>query len=72
MSGNIVDLLEYATENDIRIDLLSDQTSCHDVYNGGYCPVGITFDERTRLLKEDQSLFKTLVDSTLRRHYSCY
>jgi urocanate hydratase len=67
--GNIVDLLEYATENDIRIDLLSDQTSCHDVYNGGYCPVGITFDERTRLLKEDQSLFKTLVDSTLRRHY---
>jgi urocanate hydratase len=68
-SGNIVDLLEYATKNDIKIDLLSDQTSCHDVYNGGYCPVDISFEERTRLLKEDFSLFKTLVDSTLRRHY---
>ena len=68
-SGNIVDLLEYATENDIKIDLLSDQTSCHDVYNGGYCPVDITFEERTRLLKEDPDLFKTLVDSTLKRHY---
>jgi urocanate hydratase len=29
----------------------------------------ISFEERTRLLKEDQSLFKTLVDSTLKRHY---
>jgi len=68
-SGNIVDLLEYATEKDIKIDLLSDQTSCHDVYNGGYCPVDVTFEERTRLLKEDSHLFKRLVDSTLRRHY---
>lgn len=68
-SGNIVDLLEYATEKDIKIDLLSDQTSCHDVYNGGYCPVDVSFEERTRLLKEDSHLFKRLVDSTLKRHY---
>ena len=45
--GNIVDLLEYAEEQAIRIDLLSDQTSCHAVYEGGYCPVGISFAERT-------------------------
>lgn len=67
--GNIVDLLEYANEKNIHIDLLSDQTSCHDVYNGGYCPVGITFDERTRLLKDDVTIFKAMVDATLKRHY---
>ena len=48
--GNIVDLLEFAEAQAIRIDLLSDQTSCHAVYEGGYCPVGISFAERTELL----------------------
>ncbi|XMB72818.1 urocanate hydratase [Mycoplasmatota bacterium WC30] len=67
--GNIVDLLEYANENNIYIDLLSDQTSCHAVYDGGYCPVGISFEERTRLLKEDKPRFIKLVDETLKRHY---
>lgn len=67
--GNIVDLLEYMDKNNIHIDLLSDQTSCHNVYNGGYCPVGISFDERTRLLAEDISKFRELVDETLHRHY---
>jgi urocanate hydratase len=36
--GNIIDLLEYAVEKNIHIDLLSDQTSCHAAYDGGYCP----------------------------------
>ena len=67
--GNIVDLLEYINENNIHVDLLSDQTSCHAVYDGGYCPVGITFEERTRLLEEDKSKFEKLVDKTLKRHY---
>ena len=67
--GNIVELLEFANEMNIHIDLLSDQTSCHDVYNGGYCPVDITFDQRTQLLKEDLPKFKSLVDLTLKRHY---
>ena len=39
--GNVVDLLEYADAHNEHIDLLSDQTSCHAVYDGGYCPVGI-------------------------------
>ncbi len=55
--GNIVDLLEYAASESIPIDLLSDQTSCHAVYEGGYCPAGISFEERTRLLSEDQETF---------------
>ena len=67
--GNIVDLLEYAASESIPIDLLSDQTSCHAVYEGGYCPAGISFEARTRLLSEDQETFCALVDRSLRRHY---
>ena len=67
--GNIVDLLEYAASESIPIDLLSDQTSCHAVYEGGYCPAGISIEERTRLLSEDQETFCALVDRSLRRHY---
>ena len=67
--GNIVDLLEYVNENNIHVDLLSDQTSCHNVYDGGYCPAGISFEERTRLLAEDKETFTKLVDQTLERHF---
>lgn len=68
--GNIVELLEYAVAQKIHIDLLSDQTSCHAVYEGGYCPQGITFEARTRMLTEDPSGFCKLVDKTLRQHFS--
>ena len=67
--GNVVDLLEYVIKNDIHVDLLSDQTSCHVPYDGGYCPQGITFEERTRLLAEDKEKFVVLVNKTLRHHY---
>lgn len=67
--GNIVDLLEYAMANDIHIDLLSDQTSCHAVYDGGYCPVGLSFKQRTEMLHNDHARFRNLVDKSLRRHY---
>jgi len=67
--GNIVDLLEYAVDRNVKIDLLSDQTSCHVAYTGGYCPQGITFEERTRLLAENRPKFCELVDKSLRRHY---
>ncbi|MGI6584530.1 MAG: urocanate hydratase [Lutisporaceae bacterium] len=67
--GNIVDLLEYAVNNNIEIHLLSDQTSCHAAYDGGYCPQGLTFDERTRMLKEDRKQFCKLVDKSLRHHF---
>ncbi len=66
--GNIVDLLEYMADKQYRVDLLSDQTSCHVVYDGGYCPVGLTFEERTRLLATDRDKFKELTDASLRRH----
>lgn len=67
--GNVVTLLEYAIEHDIHIDLLSDQTSCHVCYEGGYCPVSLTFEERTRMLNEDRAGFEREVDKGLKKHY---
>lgn len=68
--GNVVTLLEYARDQHIHIELLSDQTSCHAVYDGGYCPAGITFEERTRLLHENPDKFREQVDLSLRRHFA--
>lgn len=67
--GNIVDLLQYAVDNNIKIELLSDQTSCHVPYDGGYCPQGLTFEERTEMLANDKDKFCELVDQTLVKHY---
>ncbi|MCL2519974.1 MAG: urocanate hydratase [Spirochaetaceae bacterium] len=67
--GNIIDLLEYLIEQKVPIDLLSDQTSCHVPYDGGYCPQGISFEERTVMLKDNPAHFRQLVDKSLRHHY---
>ena len=67
--GNVVDLLEYAAKHKVHIDLLSDQTSCHAVYDGGYCPQGMSFAERTEMLANDKAGFRKRVDETLTRHY---
>ena len=67
--GNIVDLLEYAVAHGIHIDLLSDQTSCHNAYEGGYCPAGLTFEERTAMLHSDRDEFRRRVDASLKRHF---
>lgn len=67
--GNIVDLLEYAVEHNIKIELLSDQTSCHAVYDGGYCPKGVSFEERTEMIAKDPAKFRKLVDESLKAHF---
>ena len=67
--GNIVDLLEYAVNHKIHIDLLSDQTSCHNVYDGGYCPQGLTFEERTEMLATSREQFAIAADESLRKHF---
>ena len=67
--GNIVDLLQYALDNDKKVELLSDQTSCHVPYDGGYCPQGVSFEERTRLLAEDKEKFIGLVNKSLKKHF---
>ncbi|MCI9512899.1 MAG: urocanate hydratase [Oscillospiraceae bacterium] len=67
--GNIVDLLEYLYAQNVHVDLMSDQTSCHVPYDGGYCPQGLTFAQRTEMLDKDPEGFRALVDESLRRHY---
>lgn len=67
--GNIVDLLEYIVAHNIKVDLLSDQTSCHAVYEGGYCPQGLTHEEKNILLETDKEKFVEKVNKSLRRHF---
>jgi urocanate hydratase len=67
--GNVVDLWQYVLDHGIKVELASDQTSCHAVYEGGYTPAGMTFEEGRRILAEDQGRFRQLVDPSLRRQY---
>ncbi|MCP5050754.1 MAG: urocanate hydratase, partial [bacterium] len=67
--GNIVDLLEYCLQKNVKVELASDQTSCHDVYGGGYTPAGLTFEEGRALLKENPAQFKENVHQSLIKHF---
>lgn len=67
--GNIVDLWQYLVDRHIPVELASDQTSCHDAYGGGYTPVGLTFLEGRKLLKENPGLFRQKVDRSLTRQF---
>ena len=67
--GNIIDVWQYVVDNEIPVELASDQTSCHAVYEGGYTPAGISFEEGRDLLKNDREKFKDLVNSSLIKHY---
>ncbi|MBN1196500.1 MAG: urocanate hydratase, partial [Candidatus Aminicenantes bacterium] len=67
--GNVVDLWQYVHDNNIDVELASDQTSCHAVYDGGYTPAGIGFNEGRELLRRDQAAFRRLVDESLVRQY---
>ena len=67
--GNVVDLWNYVVENDITIELASDQTSCHAAYDGGYTPHGVTFEAGRELLRTDREQFNKLVDKSLRQQF---
>ena len=66
--GNVVDLWEYLADNNIQVDLGSDQTSLHNPYAGGYYPAGMTFEEANAMMSANPALFKEKVQETLRRH----
>ena len=68
--GNVVELLERMVERNISIDLLSDQTSLHNPWQGGYYPVTLSFEEGKVMMSENPSQFKVEVQETLRRHAS--
>lgn len=66
--GNIVALWERFVEDNIKIELGSDQTSLHNIDDLGYCPIGYTFAEAEQLMQTDKAKFMEKVYSTLRRH----
>ena len=65
--GNVVDLWERLAEEDIEVNLGSDQTSLHNPWAGGYYPVGLTLEESKRMMAEDPKEFKARVEESLRR-----
>lgn len=66
--GNIVELWERLVERNVRVDLGSDQTSLHNPFQGGYFPVGFSYDESAAMLSNDPEKFADEVRKTLRRH----
>ena len=66
--GNIVDVWESFYENNIMVDIGSDQTSLHNPWSGGYYPIGYTFEEANKLIYENPEKFKNEVKSTLKKH----
>ena len=66
--GNVVDLWERLAQEDIKVDLGSDQSSLHNPWAGGYYPVGYSFEESNRMMAEEPEKFKECVRESLRRH----
>jgi len=65
--GNVVDVWERFDRDTIFVHVGSDQTSLHIPWTGGYYPVGISYDEANRMIREEPELFKEKVQESLRR-----
>ncbi len=65
--GNIVDLWEKFADENIKVEMGSDQTSLHNPWSGGYYPVGLNFDESNQMMVDNPELFKEKVINSLRR-----
>lgn len=65
--GNVVDVWEKFDEENVKVDLGSDQTSCHNPWAGGYYPVGLTFEESKKMMANDPAQFKIEVQKSLVR-----
>lgn len=65
--GNVVDVWEKFAEENIQIDLGSDQTSLHNPWAGGYYPVGLSYEEANEMMATNPELFKKEVQKSLRR-----
>ena len=66
--GNIVDVWEKLEEENIYVDLGSDQTSLHNPWAGGYYPSDLSFDQANKMMTENPIEFKKKVQETLKRH----
>ncbi len=65
--GNVVDLWERLADENIYVDLGSDQTSLHNPWAGGYYPAGLSFEESARMMAEEPEKFRESVKASLRR-----
>ncbi|MDR2206727.1 MAG: urocanate hydratase [Flavobacteriaceae bacterium] len=66
--GNVVNVWEKFDEENLKIDIGSDQTSLHNPWSGGYYPAGQSFEESNKMMSENPELFKQKVRESLRRH----
>ena len=66
--GNVVEVWEKLDQENLKIDIGSDQTSLHNPWAGGYYPVGISFEDSNIMMAENPELFKEKVQDSLRRH----
>lgn len=66
--GNVVEVWEKFDQENLKIDIGSDQTSLHNPFAGGYYPVGISFEDSNKMMAENPELFKKEVYKSLRRH----
>ena len=66
--GNIIEVWEHFAEENIHIDIGSDQTSLHNPWAGGYYPIGLTYAESNEMMADDSKRFKEEVQKSLRRH----
>ncbi len=65
--GNVVDLWERLADDNIKVDIGSDQTSLHNPWAGGYYPVGYSLEESQKMMAEEPERFKDAVQASLRR-----
>jgi len=65
--GNVVDVWEHFYDEDIHIDLGSDQTSLHNPWAGGYYPVGMSYEAANDMMANEPEIFKEKVQESLRR-----
>lgn len=68
--GNVVDVWEKLADENIYVDLGSDQTSLHNPWAGGYYPAGLSFEASNELMARDPEAFRARVQESLRRHAS--
>ena len=66
--GNVIDLWEKLAEENVKVELGSDQTSLHNPLAGGYYPAGISFEDANKIMAEDNHHFKKEVQKSLQRH----
>ncbi|MGB5508984.1 urocanate hydratase [Robiginitalea sp.] len=65
--GNVVEVWERFADEEIHVDLGSDQTSLHNPWSGGYYPAGLTFEQANEMMADNPEGFREKVQESLRR-----